>query len=281
MTCYRPKPAWRDSVPSSTGKYPLKFAKRGTQLDNDYMIPCRKCVGCRADHARNNGVRLYHETLSNPRNCMVTLTYAPETLPPGGKLSKPDIQKFIKRLRKLSNRPIKYFAAGEYGEQTRRPHYHVCIFNEDFLGGTNCFLHDRMWVNPRLDEIWGLGGTTVVPMEFGSALYVAGYVQKKANDQDTFNLMSKGSIRQADNATGKGPIGYEWLSNNIDLFGNRHDIHIDGTRLPIPGKYYDWRPAELDWLSGMKIAIEEDYDSLKARELAHKAKLQIFQQQRV
>ena len=27
--------------------------------------------------------------------------------------------------------PLKYYAVGEYGGQTKRPHYHIVIFNAD------------------------------------------------------------------------------------------------------------------------------------------------------
>jgi len=49
-------------------------------------------------------------------------------------LKKTDIQKFFKRLRKChgkKHKSIKYYAVGEYGGQTLRPHYHIVIFNAD------------------------------------------------------------------------------------------------------------------------------------------------------
>lgn len=48
-------------------------------------------------------------------------------------LSKRDIQLFFKRLRKAqfgsTKSDIKYYACGEYGGRTQRPHYHIIIFN--------------------------------------------------------------------------------------------------------------------------------------------------------
>lgn len=54
-------------------------------------------------------------------------------------LRKRDLQLYFKRLRKLHEQrygyyqsrlnPIKYYAVGEYGGETFRPHYHACIFN--------------------------------------------------------------------------------------------------------------------------------------------------------
>lgn len=43
-------------------------------------------------------------------------------------LVKKDVQDFIKRVRKGIKEKIKYFAVGEYGNKTWRPHYHLLIF---------------------------------------------------------------------------------------------------------------------------------------------------------
>ena len=45
-------------------------------------------------------------------------------------LKKSDFQKFIKRLRK--DYDIKYFACGEYGDKTLRPHFHAILFGVNF-----------------------------------------------------------------------------------------------------------------------------------------------------
>lgn len=48
-------------------------------------------------------------------------------------LKKKDVQDFMKRLRYYSPKvpKIKYYAAGEYGSKTARPHYHIILFNAD------------------------------------------------------------------------------------------------------------------------------------------------------
>jgi len=50
-------------------------------------------------------------------------------------LCKRDFQLFIKRLRKSTNgsdrTQIKYYAVGEYGGHTKRPHFHAIMFNTD------------------------------------------------------------------------------------------------------------------------------------------------------
>ena len=52
-------------------------------------------------------------------------------------LLKKDLQNFLKRLRKTveknhSNVQLRYFATGEYGPKTHRPHFHVLLYFDDF-----------------------------------------------------------------------------------------------------------------------------------------------------
>ena len=63
----------------------------------------------------------------------VTLTYDDNQVPMNDNadliLYKPDLQNFLKRLRKRKDgERIRYFAVGEYGTQSGRPHYHLCLF---------------------------------------------------------------------------------------------------------------------------------------------------------
>lgn len=195
----------------------------------DYQIPCGKCDGCAADRSLQWAVRMAHEAQMHDRNCFVTLTYqeAPEAI------NKKDVQDFIKRLRHHSDREIRYFACGEYGEKTRRPHYHAILFGEDFLGGAYD-IDDRLYGNRILDEIWGKGITSIGEFTMASACYVAGYVNKKLNDPDTFSLMSK-----------KPPIGRRWLDKNWEELSRSGRTVINGQVLPVPKVYFDWKEEEL------------------------------------
>lgn len=66
----------------------------------------------------------------------ITLTYNDEHEPlvldevdatPVGTLRKSDLTKFFKRLRNEGHK-FRYYAVGEYGERTQRPHYHAVLF---------------------------------------------------------------------------------------------------------------------------------------------------------
>lgn len=99
------------------------------------QVPCGKCIDCRKARVNSWYVRLLEEKKISTSAHFVTLTYDDITLPYSDSfiptLDYADFQRFVKRLRKNYNtqKSIKYFAVGEYGSKTDRPHYHVIMFN--------------------------------------------------------------------------------------------------------------------------------------------------------
>ena len=123
------------------------------------------------------------ESLTVDEACFVTLTYDDEHNP--RRLEKSDLQNFFKRLRKHLNFKIRYYACGEYGEKTKRPHYHAVIFG---LSEVQASFFCR--------KAWTSGFVYVGSFTPDSASYVAGYVCKKLDetqpiDWNTGELMTK------------------------------------------------------------------------------------------
>lgn len=232
MPCYHSRPAW--SKPS--GGIDLTWR---TNVEPDYWIDCNKCEGCRARARTDWATRIHHETQMWDRNSFITLTYDEQNLPQA--IQKSDIQKFIKRLRNHTDRPVRYFAVGEYGEKTRRPHYHAIIFNEDFLSSEYHYrINDQMYGNKELERIWGMGQVTISLYNAARGNYTAGYTTKKINDIDTFNLMSRAPA-----------IGMTWVRKHHDNLRRLEKVVIEGKELPIPRVY-------LNWLKGV-----ETFDHIK------------------
>jgi len=74
--------------------------------------------------------RIAYEAKKHLHQYFITLTYADHALTfKNGKsqLVKSDLQKYLKKIRKAGYK-IRYYAVGEYGSQTYRPHYHLIIF---------------------------------------------------------------------------------------------------------------------------------------------------------
>lgn len=247
MACLNLRMAWRKLSPNpETGKHSLTFSPSMGDPSTGVFIPCRKCEGCFAQEAMYWAIRVYHEASQHERNCFVTLTYDNDHLPPS--LEQPVFSKFIRKLRDADVK-LRYFACGEYGERTRRPHYHAIIFGQDFLGGA-IRINEQLYTNPYLDKMWGMGQVTIGQFSMESACYVAGYVHKKIGDPDTFRVMSR-----------RPGIGHSWFSKYHEDIAKRGLVTIDGKELPFPPYYVNITSVEFD-AEKLKTLRRQRLDSL-------------------
>ncbi len=171
-------------------------------VDEYIEIPCGKCIGCRLQQSREWATRIMLEAQDHETNLFVTLTYDDDHIPEldfvkavdpdTGEvletgvlqtLCKRDLQLFNKRLRKhYSDQKIRFFACGEYGDQTARPHYHVIYFGlnvDDLKFFKMSRLGDKYFISDTLTRLWGNGHVLVAGVTWESAAYVARYVTKK------------------------------------------------------------------------------------------------------
>jgi len=161
------------------------------------MVPCGQCQACRLNKRRIWMHRIVLESMQYSDNAFVTLTYADEHLPVGGKdnlptLAPKDMQDWLKRLRK-SYEPLRlrFFGVGEYGDVTQRPHYHLCLFNYPSCHYGMSRYKFRVNCCPVCDNIrdtWSKGNIFVGQLSMESAQYCAGYVVKKLTDKDDVRL---------------------------------------------------------------------------------------------
>lgn len=234
MTCFDTNYAWLSSA-NADGKTPLIFspakaAELGLSPESALTLPCGRCVGCLADKARVWSIRLFHEMQMHDQCSFVTLTYRD---PSQSVIDKKHLQDFFKRLRKHYS--FRYFACGEYGDATHRPHYHVIFFGQDFLGGSYP-LSDDLYSNKILEMIWKHGLVAIGRVTFDSICYVAGYVMKKmadSTDEDLFRLMSR-----------KPGIGKGWLDKYKQELINNGFAIIDGRKMEVPMQYLRWYEFE-------------------------------------
>lgn len=190
-------------------------------------VPCGRCIGCALDRSKDWAVRCVLESLSYEKNCFLTLTFdelhVPETV------SKKDVQLFLKRLRKSNpGIEIRYFACGEYGSKSGRPHYHLILFNYDF-DDKKFYSSDGLsdyYVSESLAKLWPFGMSIVGDLSFESCAYVARYTSKKVGSNGgEFLLMSR-----------RPGLGSRWFHTHSDLvyvtdkiyskFGASHIAHV-------------------------------------------------------
>lgn len=151
-------------------------------------LPCGTCIGCRAARATEWARRCVHEARSWDHNCFLTLTYSDDHVPVSGYLDPEALTKFIKRLRKNAHSPgscinrdrrypPRYFACGEYGELSGRPHYHALLFNCGFSDTSR--VGADLWESEVLKELWPFGKHALGTATGASANYIAQYSMKK------------------------------------------------------------------------------------------------------
>lgn len=225
-------------------------------------VPCGKCIPCLKRRSSHWSFRVEQEARKSKTSCFITLTYENPPLTFNGlkTLKKKDFQNFFKRLRKLcpakkgKNR-LKYFACGEYGTQTMRPHYHAIVFNlpQEIIDSAT-----------QIRDTWKHGHVMVTPSNIKTINYVVGYINKNtiADKEDLkqigiyddripeFQLMSKG-------------LGEGYLTPQmIKYYKDRKLFCIvkeNGQILSMP-RYYKqkiFEPHELKELFKEWIAIQE------------------------
>jgi hypothetical protein len=181
MTCFHPIQAYRSRLGG------VVFSRKNAYIDRPLKIPCGQCVGCRLERSRQWAIRCVHEASLHQQNSFVTLTYDDEHLPADKSLHLEDFQLFMKRLRKkFVGKQIRFYHCGEYGEQTFRPHYHVCFFGLDFDDKIvwKKSRNSTLYNSEILTKLWGKGYAVIGDVTFESAAYVARYIMKKVTGKN-------------------------------------------------------------------------------------------------
>lgn len=211
-------------------------------------------------------------------------------------LRKKDLQKFIKNLRSSLNRipgkldskgnpiyykvgdpeykKIRYFASGEYGSKSKRPHYHLIIFNwipDDLIQVGQNFNGDTYYKSPYLESLWPYGFNLVANVTWETCAYVSRYVAKKLSvlsDNDIYkNLCIEPEFVLMSRRPGIGKTWYNSHNVCYATFLNQYITTPNGSRKIGPNRYFD------------KILDQEDPERLceikkKRKEFAYYRKKQ-------
>lgn len=144
---------------------------------------CGQCIPCRVNKRREWTHRIILEASLQEDNAFLSVDYSEENLPDDLSVSPREISLFIKRLRKGGLR-FRYFAVGEYGDHSFRPHYHLALFGiPTCLRGTTRQATTCCAVCESIKRAWGLGRIVLGTLTPQSAAYIAGYVTKKMTSE--------------------------------------------------------------------------------------------------
>lgn len=237
MACFGALVGYYSKDVNPSGRRSITFSKAKSLSGVPIMIPCGECIGCRMQERKQWAVRCLHEKRLHRQSAFVTLTYDDDHLPRGGSLSLRDLQLFMKRLRKARPIGLRFFACGEYGDTTRRPHYHVLLFNTDFPDMRPARMSPsgaQLYRSAELNQLWTVGDNLVGSVDNRSAAYVAGYVMKKVGSTEDygdrepeFRVMSR-----------RPGLGYGWFLRYMDEAYKADSVIVEGREVGIP-RYYD------------------------------------------
>lgn len=248
-------------------------------------------------------------------NCFITLTYATEKLPKDGASWRRDFQLFLKRFRRHQDltiipwrarqRKISYFACGEFGGLSYRPHFHSLIFGFDFAdkrywktGKSGSLLYtsrllSELWTDPRDGK--SLGFSSVGALTYESAAYTAQYVMKKqTNARKARDEYPKHIDPETGEITWLGPefmmcslrpgIGKEWFDRfGEDCFPSDFVV-VSGRKMRVP-RYYDRLMGELapSYMEELKTArkarinlAEQHRDRLRVKAKILESRLKLY-----
>lgn len=212
---------------------------------NGLLLPCGICILCRQEQARQAAVRITHEATLHDQNCFLTLTYNEQSIPQDGGLNYQHLTDFWKRLRYHYGK-LSYYAVGEYGDKTNRPHYHACVFGHDFFEGAVVIKEEphRLWTNARLNQAWGLGHVAIGTLDHNTASYTTGYILKKQRAKQRYCVIETGT---GELITVEGPrafmsrnIGRRWWERWGEGVQNWDRVIINGKPQKPPKAYDRW-----------------------------------------
>lgn len=181
------------------------------------QVPCGKCVQCLSRRRQEWSVRLLHELRVSSSAHFITLTYDEKNMPYGilPTLVKRDFQLFMKRLRDRTENKVRYYAVGEYGEKSGRPHYHAIIFN---------LAVDEIDTFEMVDGAWHFGMIYIGAVTPASIGYVTKYLinnfEDKGAREKPFSIMSR-----------RPGIGDQY----VERYRSYHEKDVNRNYIVLPG----------------------------------------------
>lgn len=243
---------------------------------------CQKCTECRLEQSREWANRLMLEKKSYEHCYFVTLTYDDLHVPtasykdpesgsdlPSLTLNPDDLKDWFKRLRKAfaaeygapvayrledpstwkDPRRVRYYACGEYGKKTFRPHYHAIIFSPKIPGDYKLWEvtwnGDKLYTCDFLDKTWAPFGDKKGIICFGevtweSCAYVARYVLKKLKGTETEFYTLHNLVPEFSRSSKKPGIAACYYLDHPDCLSNQY-INISTEKKGIkffPPRYF-------------------------------------------
>lgn len=246
MRCTRPLDAFR----APSGAIVFSRSKSVLAGASALKLPCSRCTACRLEKSRQWAVRCVHEASLYDSNCFLTLTYDDGHVPEWGSLDKRALCLFFKRLRReIEPEKVRYYAVGEYGSESRRPHYHACLFGYDFPDKEVFRSRGEfpVWRSRLLERLWPFGLSELGQVSFESASYLARYIMKKVTGDLALSHYDRldhgtGEVKMLEpefaHMSRRPGIGHDWIGKYMGEVYPADSVVMRG-HLGKPPRYYD------------------------------------------
>lgn len=280
MSCYHPLYAVELGI-KDNGKRALKIldyrpndgqthvyvGNKPYSVDKLVKLPCGQCIGCRIAYSKQWAARCMMELESHDSAYFVTFTYDDDHVPlswysdPGTgeayqamTLRKRDLQLLMKRIRKhFRDDHIRFFASGEYGDSTFRPHYHAILFGlhltdlVPYKTVKEAGQYYTYYNSAELSGCWDKGFVVVGQVTYESCAYVARYVMKKLKGEEAKFYQEHNIEPEFLNMSRRPGIARDYYESHPGVFDFDY-INLrtpDGGRKLRPPRYFK-RLYELD-----------------------------------
>jgi len=248
-------------------------------------VPCGKCPPCKYRRVNAWVFRLLQEEKVSVSAYFVTLTYAIHSVPITKNgwmtLDTEDLRLYIKRLRKSVKQKygtgikIKYFAAGEYGTDNKRPHYHLILFNVPDV--------------TMIANSWSLNGVPIGHVDIGNVSSDSIAYTMKYIDKSTWSMMHSRDDRYPEFQRSSQGLGISYLTPEV-IKWHRSDVnHLfcslhEGHRIAIP-RYYKRKiftddEVKLQLPHIQKVVLENEVESRRKHYLYSEVDYDSLQEQR-
>jgi len=212
----------------------------------DMVVPCGNCAFCGATKRSDWALRLHYEGKRHLVKKFVTLTYADAHLHwknGVSQLDKRDVQLWLKRVRRTGAK-VRYYAVGEYGSQTYRPHYHILLFGD---------VSDDV-----IRNAWPLGLVHIGSVTDASVMYCLGYIVNGKGWKMRTKRVAPFSLMSRRPGLGSGyltPAMIEWHRS-----GRYNYAILDGSKRHLP-RYYKCKIfSKIDLV---RIAVRDQKEMFK------------------
>lgn len=209
----------------------------------------------------------------------MTLTFSDAFLPPDNSIRTFHLQDTWKRLRNqlalnasfFDGDPlykISYYAAGEYGDNYGRVHYHACLFGLPLkllkLGET--VDNNPLFRSQFLESVWPWGHVTVAEFNFDTAAYVSRYITKKVLGDHAANHYDNLGIEPERAWMSKG-IGRDFYDAYSDeTWRDDYIVTSSGHKMLPPKTYMRWLEHEnLPLSNAIKKSRELDIEEKRKK----------------